>query len=68
MREALIDCAIDLFRLIDQGRLETQEARELRDLIRYYFGQLPRDEKRAVLKEVIDMRRTGRWRHADEPT
>lgn len=56
MHEALLECAADLFRLIDAGLGEAREAHELRDLIRYYFGEMPKAEKDQVLREVYTMR------------
>ena len=62
MHYALIECAVDLFRLIDQGLGEEREANELRDLIRYYFGEMSKPEKDQVLREVYKMRWKGSGR------
>lgn len=57
MHEALLECAADLFRLIAVGEGESREAGELRELIRYYFGTMTRDEQHAVLRDVVQLRR-----------
>lgn len=60
MYEALLECATDLYRLIDQGAGESVEADELRSLMRYYFATLTADEKQQVITEIVRLRREGR--------
>ena len=62
MHDALIECAADLFGLIALGEGEGREAHNLRDLIRYYFGEMTKPEKDQVLKEVYQMRFEKDWK------
>lgn len=64
MHDALIECAADLFRLIALGNGESSEANDLRDLIRYYFGEMSKKEKDQILRDVHKMRWAGIWKQA----